>query len=62
MKGLGPVLGGINEPHGARAVLPTWAVLPLALTVIFAVIVLRDRAKGGYQVERIPGSAPAHSA
>ena len=58
----GPVMGWINETQGARAVLPTWAVLPLALTVIFAVIVLRDRAKGGYQVERIPGSAPAHSA
>jgi MFS family permease len=58
----GPVMGWINETQGARAVLPTWAVLPLALTVIFAIIVLRDRAKGGYQVERIPGSAPAHSA
>jgi MFS family permease len=58
----GPVMGWINETQGARAVLPTWAVLPLALTVIFAIIVLRDRARGGYRVERIPGSAPAHSA
>jgi MFS family permease len=58
----GPVMGWINETQGARAVLPTWAVLPLALTVIFAIIVLRDRARGGYRVERIPGSAPAHTA
>jgi hypothetical protein len=58
----GPVMGWINETYGAKAVLPTWAVLPLALTVIFAVIVMRDKAQGGYKVERLPGSAPAHSA
>ena len=58
----GPVMGWINETYGARAVLPAWAILPLALTVIFAVIVLRDRAKGGYRVEQIGRQAPVHSA
>jgi MFS family permease len=58
----GPVMGWINETYGARAVLPTWAILPVALTVIFAIIVVRDRAKGGYRVEQIQGPTPAHLA
>ena len=58
----GPVMGWINEQYGAKAVLPMWATLPVALTVIFLLIVVADRAKGGYRVERIHGRAPAPSA
>jgi hypothetical protein len=58
----GPVMGWINEQYGARAVLPIWAILPAALTVIFLLIVLADRAKGGYRVEQIQSHAPAPSA
>ena len=57
----GPVMGWINETYGARAVLPMWAILPAILTVIFLIIVLQDRAKGGYRVERIEGHAPART-
>jgi MFS family permease len=49
----GPVMGWINETYGARAVLPIWAGLPAILSVIFMLIVLRDRAAGGYRVEQI---------
>ena len=49
----GPVMGWINETYGARAVLPIWAALPAILFVIFVLIVLRDRAAGGYRVEQI---------
>jgi hypothetical protein len=49
----GPVMGWINETYGARAVLPIWAVLPAAVFLVFLAIVLRDRATGGYRVERI---------
>ena len=58
----GPVMGWINEQYGARAVLPIWAILPATLTVIFLLIVLADRAKGGYRVERIGHHAPEPSA
>ena len=58
----GPVMGWINETYGARAVLPMWAILPAILTVIFLIIVLQDRAKGGYRVERIEGHRPARTA
>ncbi len=49
----GPVMGWINDTYGARAVLPTWAALPAGLSVVFALIFLHDRARGGYRVERI---------
>ena len=55
----GPVMGWINETYGAKAVLPIWAILPVALTVIFLLIVAADRAKGGYRVEQLRGRAPA---
>jgi MFS family permease len=56
----GPVMGWINEKHGAANVLPIWAILPAALFVIFLLIVLRDRAAGGYRVEQIGGrTSPA---
>ena len=49
----GPVMGWINETQGAKAVLPMWAVLPAILFAIFFVIYMKDRATGGYRVERI---------
>jgi hypothetical protein len=55
-------MGWINEQYGARAVLPIWAILPAALTVIFLLIVLADRARGGYRVEQIRTHAPEPSA
>jgi MFS family permease len=52
----GPVMGKINDLYGPRAVLPTWAILPLVLFVIFSLIYLRDRAAGGYKVEKLAAS------
>jgi MFS family permease len=49
----GPVMGRINDTYGAPAVLPTWAILPVVLTVIFAALYASDRARGGYRVERL---------
>ena len=49
----GPVMGWINDRYGAAAVLPMWALLPAILTVIFLLIYLSDRARGGYRIERI---------
>lgn len=49
----GPVMGWINERYGADRVLSIWAILPAALTAVFAGIYLRDRMAGGYRVERI---------
>jgi MFS family permease len=49
----GPVMGWINDTYGARAVLPTWAILPATLTVVFLLVAAMDRARGGYRIERI---------
>jgi MFS family permease len=49
----GPIMGWINSTYGAANVLPIWAGLPVGLAVIFALIHLSDKARGGYQIERI---------
>ena len=46
-------MGWINDRYGAAEVLPMWALLPAILTVIFLLIYLSDRARGGYRIERI---------
>jgi MFS family permease len=49
----GPLMGWINDTRGADAVLPTWALLPAALTIVFVLIHLADRARGGYRIESV---------
>ena len=49
----GPVMGWINDTYGAAHVLPIWAMLPVVLCVIFALIHVADKARGGYRVEQI---------
>jgi MFS family permease len=57
----GPIMGRISDYYGvtqanpelAGKVLAVWALLPVALFVIFGLIYLADRAKGGYRVEQI---------
>lgn len=49
----GPIMGWINDTHGAANVLPIWAVLPVGIAVIFGLIHLSDKARGGYRVEQI---------
>jgi MFS family permease len=53
----GPIMGWIADTYGAAAVLPTWALLPAALCVVFVLIWLADRAKGGYRIEHLEGGA-----
>ncbi|MEZ0470172.1 MFS transporter [Luteimonas salinilitoris] len=49
----GPVMGWINNAYGAANVLPVWAVLPVAIALIFGILHLVDRARGGYRIERV---------
>jgi MFS family permease len=49
----GPVMGRLNDMYGPREMLALWAILPVALVAIFGAIYLRDKAAGGYRVERI---------
>jgi MFS family permease len=49
----GPVMGWLNDRYGPREMLAIWAILPVTLVVIFGAIYLRDKAAGGYRVERI---------
>jgi MFS family permease len=55
----GPVMGWINDRYGANRVLTIWAILPIAVALIFAGIYLNDRLRGGYRVEHIGGKTPA---
>jgi len=49
----GPVMGWINNTYGAANVLPLWAVLPVAIALIFGIVHWVDRARGGYRIERV---------
>lgn len=49
----GPIMGWINDTHGAANVLPIWAVLPVGIAIVFGLIHLSDKARGGYRVEQI---------
>ncbi|KAF1710774.1 MFS transporter [Pseudoxanthomonas sacheonensis] len=49
----GPVMGWINNTYGATNVLPVWAVLPVLIALIFGILHLVDRARGGYRIERV---------
>jgi MFS family permease len=49
----GPVMGWINNTYGAANVLPVWAVLPVAIALIFGILHWVDRARGGYRIERV---------
>lgn len=47
----GPVMGRINDTYGADKVLPIWSALPIALLVIFGLIYLSDKSRGGYHAQ-----------
>jgi MFS family permease len=49
----GPVMGWINNTYGPTNVLPIWAVLPVAIALIFGILHWVDRARGGYRIERV---------
>jgi MFS family permease len=49
----GPVMGWISDTYGADHVLAIWAGLPVALIAIFGAIYMRDKAAGGYRIEKI---------
>ncbi len=48
-----PVMGNLYETYGPEGALRYVVVLPIALVVIFGLVYLRDRARGGYQVEKL---------
>lgn len=49
----GPIMGAINDASGPRAVVATWALLPMVLFAVFMAIHVADRAKGGYKAETL---------
>jgi MFS family permease len=49
----GPIMGWINDTSGATRVLPIWAAIPVAITVIFALLHGFEKTRGGYCVEEI---------
>jgi MFS family permease len=49
----GPIMGAINDASGPRVVLAVWALLPVALFVIFMAIHMYDKSRGGYRAETI---------
>jgi len=49
----GPIMGWINDTSGAARVLPIWAAIPVAITVIFVLVHGSEKARGGYRAEEI---------
>ncbi len=49
----GPIMGRINDAYGPARSLQLWAVLPVVLCVVFLVVYLYDRSRGGYQIEKL---------
>jgi MFS family permease len=49
----GPIMGWLSETYGTDRVLAYWAILPCVVAAVFGVVYLRDRARGGYAVERL---------
>ncbi len=51
-----PWLGGLKDRLGASGALTTVAILPAILFVMYLIVYISDRARGGYRVERLtPG-------
>jgi hypothetical protein len=48
-----PATGKLYETYGPEGARRYVVVLPIALVVIFGLVYLRDRARGGYQVEKL---------
>jgi len=55
-----PAFGRISDMKGGdpQAALPYVVVLPIATIIIFGVIFMLDKAKGGYKAEKIGSDAP----
>jgi len=53
----GPIIGRINDNFGPARALQIWAVLPVIITVVFLLVYLSDKAKGGYRKETLPAKA-----
>lgn len=52
----GPVLGYLNGRFSPREALVIWGLLPVGIFIIFGLVYLSDRAKGGYKRERLEAS------
>ncbi len=48
-----PAMGKLYETYGPEGALRYVVVLPIALVIIFGLIYLSDRARGGYKVEKL---------
>jgi len=47
----GPAMGWLNDKFGPEKVLVYWAALPVVIFIVFLLIYLNDKAKGGYQAQ-----------
>jgi MFS family permease len=48
-----PVMGKLYESYGPEGALRYLVVLPIALVVVFGLVWLSDRARGGYKVQKL---------
>jgi len=48
-----PATGKLYETYGPEGALRNLVVLPIALVLIFGLVWLSDRARGGYKVQKL---------
>jgi len=62
----GPTIGRIIDKYGQESgpatALQIWAILPVFITIIFLLVYLSDKAKGGYKRERLEALKEAGAA
>ena len=49
----GPGIGWLNDKFGPAQSLQVWAALPVVLIVVFGLVYLNDKARGGYKAEKL---------
>ena len=49
----GPIMGRISDTMGPRGSLLVWSALPVVICIVFLMVYLSDKAKGGYKAEKL---------
>jgi MFS family permease len=49
----GPIAGWLNDTYDPKGSLQRWAILPVVICIVFALVYFSDKARGGYKAEKL---------